>query len=200
MFGNQHEAFAIITKDVRDAIARRNKPNAKTQVASAFMAQTDSFPRVEQSGPRSSNLRLKKKFDDHERDQFLEDSYEYIARYFEGSLNELETRNSRIKTRFKRIDATSFSASVYENGTMKATCSIWYGGNHVFGKNSICYSNSQNFSRNSMNGSLQIEDDGYTLHLKPTGMFHSFDRNAEGQLSQQGAAECYWSMLIHPLQ
>ena len=40
--------------------------------------------------PRSSNLRIKRTYDDHEKDQFLEDSYEYIARYFDGSLEELQ--------------------------------------------------------------------------------------------------------------
>jgi hypothetical protein len=200
MFGNQHEAFAIITKDIRNAIAARNQSHSPIESPVAAMTQTAVSSVAAHSLPRSSNLRLKKKFDDHERDQFLEDSYEYIARHFEGSLQELEARNPRIKTRFKRKDASSFSASIYENGTMKATCSIWYGGNNGFSSNSISYSNSTDSFRNSMNESLTVEEDGYALHLKPMGLFHVAARNKDGALSPQGAAEFYWSMLIRPLQ
>jgi hypothetical protein len=42
-------------------------------------------------------------------------------------------------------------------------------------------------------------DDGYTLQLKPLGM-QLFDNRREEALSQQGAAEYYWSMFIRPLQ
>lgn len=51
-----------------------------------------------------------------------------------------------------------------------------------------------------MNESMSVEEDGYALHLKPMGMFHTFGGNDDGLLSPQGAAEYYWSMLIRPLQ
>lgn len=201
MFGNLHEAFAIITKDVRGAIAARTLSNTPARPPAAIMKPMGTEPVSVHSGPRSSNLRLKRKFDDQERDQFLEDSYEYIARYFEGSLKELEARNPRIKTRFKRRDATCFSASIYENGNMEAACSIWYGGGDSgFNRNSISYSNNPDSPRNSMNESMSVEADGYALHLKPMGMLHTFGRNDDGLLSPQGAAEYYWSALIRPLQ
>lgn len=202
MFGNQHEAFAIITKDIRDAIAARIRANgAHPAQTRGVSTQVGAIQTASHSGPRSSNLRLKKKFDDHERDQFLEDSYEYIARFFDGSLQELAERNPHIRTRFKRRDATSFSASVYENGNIKSACSIWYGGNGGFGGNTICYSTNPDSSRNSMNESVSVEEDGYALHLKPMGFSPFYgSRNNSGALTQQGAAEYLWSMLIGPMQ
>jgi hypothetical protein len=192
MFANQHEAFSIVAKDVR-AVAERLADQGKGE-GSAPPRDDDERSRPRE---RSSNLRIKRKFDDHERDEFLEDSYEYIARYFEGSLDELETRNPQIKTRFKRVDATSFTAAIYEQGKRVAECSIWYGGDH-FGSNSISYSNSASSGRNSFNESLSVVDDGYTLALKPLGM-QSFGRNDEA-LSQQGGAELFWGIFIGRLQ
>jgi hypothetical protein len=121
MYANQHEAFSIVAKDVR-------------QVAESFLDKTtraeptkntDHLAEKESHADRSSNLRIKRKFDDHERDEFLENSYEYIARYFDGSLQELSARNPHIKTRFKRMDETSFVASIYENGERVAQCAIY---------------------------------------------------------------------------
>lgn len=92
MFANQHEAFAIITKDIREAasqfLPRDSPPSSATP--SRVLEPTSAVPSV-----RSSNLRVKRSFSDHEKDQFREETFEYIARYFEGSLAELATRNPR---------------------------------------------------------------------------------------------------------
>ena len=143
-------------------------------------------------------MAIKRKFNDHERDEFLENSYEYIARFFAGSLEELEKRNSQIQTRFKRIDETSFTASVYSNGQKVASCSIWYG-NSMMGSQGICYSSDENGRGNSMNELISVTDDGYSLKLKPMGM-QSFGQDRDKDLSQQGGAEHLWEILIRPFQ
>jgi len=194
MYANQHEAFTIIAKDVREAAKSYPVPNSSPKGNECIM---DSVKRVP-IGDRSSNLRIKRKFDDHERDQFLEDSYEYIARYFEWSLQELSERNPHIKTRFKRLSETSFASFVYDSGKRVAECSIWYGGSS-FGSSGISYSNSGEIQRNSFNESISIVDDGYSLQLKPMGM-QTFGDCRENELSQQGAAEFFWNLFIRPLQ
>jgi hypothetical protein len=194
MFANQHEAFAIVAKDVRAAAERFTKLESPARGArSAGEPDSQMAPRE-----RSSNLRVKRKFDDHERDGFLEDSYEYIARYFEGSLEELEARNAHIKTRFKRLSGTSFAAHIYDNGQRVAECSIWYGGD-TSDSREIKYSHSAESQRSSYNESLSVVDDGYTLQLKPLGMQH-FGHRGEDALTQQGAAEYYWGIFMRPLQ
>ncbi len=196
-YANQHEAFSIIVKDVREVTTfiedREQLPNENQH------SVENTFSLMQ--GDRSSSLRLKRKFDDHERDEFLEDSYEYIARYFEGSLNELSTRNPHIKTRFKRLSETSFSAIIYESGERVTECSVYYG-EGIFASSGIAYSHSSNVQRNSYNETLNVIDDGYILQLKPAGlavMPMLRGRSAE-KLSQQGAAEYYWSLFINPLQ
>ena len=194
MYGNQHEAFAIVAKDVRDAVQSIGTPEPTSEI--------DQFnvvaPTQMLQGNRSSNLRIKRKFDDHERDEFLENSYEYMARYFEGSLQELSQRNNHIKTRFKRLDGTSFNAFIYDNGERVAECSIFYGGGN-FSSPGISYSNSADIQRDSYNESISVEDDGYTLQLKPFGM-QMYGENRDSALSEQGAAEYYWTLFIKPLQ
>lgn len=193
MFANQQEAFSIIAKDIREATKVFLEPNAPLQGRSG-----DGNSEVTRyTGERSSNLRIKRKFDDHERDEFLEKSFEYMARYFEGSLDELTKRNPLIKTRFKRLNEASFNANIYEKGELAAQCTIWYGRGN-FGS-SIAYSYSGEHHENSFNESLSVIDDGYTLQLKPLGM-SMLGGHREESFSQQGAAEFYWNMLIHPLQ
>lgn len=194
MFANQHEAFSIIAKDVREAADSMSEQNI-----SMINIKGDSQKKNNNaSKERSSNLRIKKKFDDHEKDEFVENSYEYIVRYFEGSLEELSKRNPQIKTKLKRVSATSFSAFIYENGERVTQCSIYYG-ESSFRSQEIAYSNSAEVNRNGYNESLRIIEDGYTLQLKPLGM-QMFGRHKEETFTQEGAAEYYWSIFISPLQ
>lgn len=191
MFANQQEALSIVAKHIREAIesiATTRNISAPTISNSSITQTTEPL--------RSSNMRLKKTYSDHDKDCFLDESYNYIARFFDGSLQELAGRHPHIQVRFKQITATRFSAYIYENGTQKSICTIWHGNGH-FGKNTICYSNSEN--DNSMNDWLTIEDDGLTLFLKSSGMnFHMQNNNT--QLTQQGSAEYFWSNFIQHLQ
>lgn len=196
MYANPHEALAIVATDVREAAERFNHRTSNTSKVTPRTGSEEAS--IRRPAERSSNLRIKRKFDDHERDRFLEDSYEYIARYFEGSLEELGARNAHIKTRFKRLNATSFAAFIYENGERIAQCTVWYG-NESFGSSGIAYSHAGELQRSSYNEMLSVVDDGYTLGLKPLGM-QSFGDRHEGALSQQGAAEFYWTIFIRPLQ
>ncbi|MHB8858643.1 MAG: toll/interleukin-1 receptor domain-containing protein [Thermoleophilia bacterium] len=191
MHANQQEAFAIIAKDIRgvaNSICSDRPSNS-----SEGLDQSPSFLQE----IRSSNLRIKRKFDDHEKDDFLEDSYEYMARYFEGSLQELSIRNDQIKTRFKRLSETSFAAFVYERGERIAQCSIWYGAGNL-GSPGIVFSQSGEDLRSSFNDYLTVLDDGYTLQLKPMGM--QVGRLHDEFLSQEGGAEYFWSLFIRLLQ
>jgi hypothetical protein len=113
-------------------------------------------------------------------------------------LAELAQRNPHIQKRFRRIDANSFTAAVYADGRRAAQCTIWMGGRNAF-SSGIVYSNQENAPGGSFNETLNLMDDGYTLSLKPLGMPLRSQRRNES-LSQQGAAEYYWSLFIEPLQ
>lgn len=123
-FPNQDEAFTNIVKDIRRVADRFCQPvpaperrGQESMVASGgLIALRVQSEEGGAQAERSSNLRVMRKFNDHERDAYIENAYEYMARFFEESLGELHVRNPQISTNFTRIDANSFTSTIYENG------------------------------------------------------------------------------------
>jgi hypothetical protein len=193
-FPNLHDGFLEVTKAVKDNAARIcHIAPEKTPILSH---QHQTAKPATAHSTRSSNLRIKKSFTDHDKDTFLSEAFEYIANSFEGSLLELKARNPEVDINFRRIDANNFSATIYMNGSEASHCKIWLGDKETF-SSGIMYSTGGH--GNSYNESLSVEDDGHTMYLKPLGMsFHQLAKNE--QLSFEGGAEYYWSMLIQYLQ
>jgi hypothetical protein len=188
---NVDEAFVDVIRMIREALPASSRTPA-TAVRQSPRAAMPSPP----IGPRSSNLRLSKQFSDADRDRFLEESFEFIERYFENSLAELSARNDGIEGRFKKLDGSRFTAVIYQHGKSRAQCTIVLGGS--FGRG-ISYSASLGGSGNSFNEMLSIESDDQHLFLRLMGM-STFGGGREKDLGLEGAAEHYWSLLIAPLQ
>lgn len=183
------EAFLDVVKQIRAALPAKTVANAKVPKAPS------SVP-VSSVKPRSSNLRLKKTFTEADRDRFLHASFDFMAEFFEASLAELEERNDGIEANFRRIDADRFTATVYKNGKAVARCKITFGG--MFGRG-IAFSHNDQASDGSMNESLSVESTDDDLFLKALGMA-SRGSMEDRKLSQEAAAEYYWSLFIEPLQ
>ena len=147
------------------------------------------------STDRSSNLRIKRTFTDHERDEFLGSAFEYVAHYFDNSLAELKMRNRGVEVGFSRIDAMKFEAIVYVGGQEKSRCKIWLGG--TWSTNQIYYSTVQ--FGDGYNESLSIADDGYILYVSPMGM-PMFGQQSDQKLTHEGAAEYLWSLFVRALR
>lgn len=143
---------------------------------------------------RSSNLRVKKEFTDYDKDRFIKDGFEYLANFFENSLNELIQRNPDLNQVFRRIDANRFTAVVYKAGKKLCRCSIQIGG-MVGG---ISYSGDENARSNTFNESLSVEADEQDLYFKALGMSGMDAR--EKKLTFEGAAEAYWGLFLKPAQ
>lgn len=187
---DRDEAFLDVVQQIRDALPKSKRP---AQPPSAATPPT-SF------SPRSSNLRLRKQFTDADRDRFLDDSFEFMSKFFEGSLEELTKRNDGVEGRFKKIDAHSFSAVIYRSGKTVAHCSIRFGGGRGFGSG-ITFSYDEKGGGNSINESLSAVVGEQSLSLKPMGMgMMARTGSRDSHLSMEGAAEYYWSMLVEPLQ
>jgi hypothetical protein len=98
---------------------------------------------------------------------------------------------------YRRVDANRIFASVYQNGKAVARGTIFMGGDTW--RDGINYTNGHASGSNSLNESLTVEADDQTLYFKSLGMgFGGGDRDQK--LSQEGAAETFWNMLISPLQ
>ena len=194
MYANTDEALTQVAKDIRTTVEQIGHPPQEENYGQNIAPKSI----VENIYPRSSNLRVKKKFSDQEVDEYLESSFQYIARYFEASLNELKNRNCNITTKFRKIDTNCFTSSIYNDGSMESECTIWSGYGHSFIKG-IAYYGGITASRNQYNELLSVENDNYALHLKPIGMsYYGIMENKK--LSQEGAAELLWGLLIKHLQ
>jgi hypothetical protein len=189
---NEDEAFLDVVQKIRAALPAGHRPEVSSR-QSGFNA---TEPVAARSGPRSSNLRLRKIFTDADRDRFLDDAFAFMARFFENSLVELGARNQAIEGRFRQLDGSRFTAVIYESGATQAQCTISLGG--PFGRG-ISYSNSVGRSGNSFNEMLSVEHDEQHMYLKPMGMC-MMGGDRDEQLSHEGAAEYFWSMLIESLQ
>ena len=54
-------------------------------------------------------------------------SFEYMCKFFEGSLAELQARNSGYETRHRVLHANAFTATIYKGGSKAAACTIKLG-------------------------------------------------------------------------
>lgn len=196
-YPDRDQAFLEVTQAVKKAVQAMG---GSTKVD----ARTDPSPKGTipvSSEPRSSNLRIRREFSQRDRDRFLTETFEYIARFFENSLAELEARHPPIETNFRRVDANTFNAAIYRNGEVAERCRIWMVEGEGF-PHGILYSagGGERFgSGTSWNEQLSIESDDQKLYLEPSAMA-SFGREQHRHLSQQGAAEYLWGILIRDLQ
>lgn len=196
-FPTLDDAFVLVVADIKKALRQMG------QVKAPAAAATKEMPPAMDGGlkPRSSKLRIKKEFSDREQDRFLADSYEYIANFFEGSLQELEKRNPEIETDFRRIDANHFIAKVYRKGKQECGCKIWLGSRRGY-VGGIAYRGNDShldyLGDNSYNEAMNVVNDGYSLFLKPFGM-QRMGRETE-MLTNEGAAEYFWDLFISSLQ
>ncbi|SEO63885.1 TIR domain-containing protein [Duganella sp. CF517] len=214
-WANQAEAWTDVARQIRKVIEDLERARAETHstgggtpmgwgmpqpVASpsqpAFASASSVQPGYERA--RSSNLRLKKEFTDYDRDKFLHEAFDYMAKFFDASLDELAARNQGIKVRFQRLDAQRFSAVAYREGKSVAECSVRVGG--LGGRSpALSFSYDANASANTSNEFLSVESDTQSMYFKAMGMQFRGGQQNSG-LSEQGASEYFWGLFIDRLQ
>lgn len=193
---DRDEAFLNVTTSIRQAIEAIGKAGEPLQVHN--WVQRPAPAESTATMPRSSNLRLKKEFRDADKDAFREDTFQYIAKFFEGSLTELQKRNEGAQGRFRQIDGNNFTAAIYRDGKKVASCTIRLGGSFGGG---IAYAEGDNAADNTLNEELNVDNDDQSMFLKPIGMSHIMRGDPDTKkLTQEGAAEYYWAMFIERLQ
>lgn len=200
-FPSLDEGFYQVVDAIKRAIKDLGAASKAEDMGSKPVARIQPATAVVVSAERSSNLRIKRTFTDRECDQARTDCFEFVAKYFANSLDELKLRNPRIDVDFNRIDSKSFEARIYADGERKCMCGIWTGSGN-FGDNIVF--NFNGVTPNSYNESMTVQADGYSLGFKPMGMaFHGMqipENKQDSLLSFEGVAEYFWELLIQPLQ
>jgi hypothetical protein len=98
MWSNIDEVFLDVVRAVKGAL---QKLRGKATAVTPSPASPES-PRAATPAIRSSNLRIRKKFTDLDKDRFRQEGFEYIAKFFEASLQELVTRNPGLDHTFRK--------------------------------------------------------------------------------------------------
>jgi hypothetical protein len=210
MWANTDEAFTDVVRQVRTAVEAMNAragnlaagpgtgsaPAVAVRQPGASSISAANNPAVD--APRSSNLRLTKEFSDLDRDEFIHASFDYMGRFFESSLAELALRHPGIEGRYSRIDTRRFTAIIYRDRKAVAQCAVRI---DSMGSRSQCIAFSYNASApdGSSNEMLNVEFDSQAMYFKSMGMQSAGGRHPQ-RLSEQGAAELLWDLLIAPLQ
>lgn len=186
---NINDGFLEVVSEIRRIIAAKGLKRDTCAISTS--AGSVQPPQI-----RSSNLRVKKQFTAADRDRFLFEAFEYLGKFFENSLRELEKRNKDIEARFRQISAHHFTCQIYRNGADASQCQVRLGSD--LGKShQITYSSQLN--GNGYNESLSVDENDQTLFLKPLmrGTMHGHGKD---QFTHEGAAEYLWSMLVHRIQ
>lgn len=197
-YPNPNKAFNEITNAIRRVIRQITaKQPVKPETKSL-----DNIPISKQESPpvvidkvRSGNMRVKKNFTDYDKDKFKKEAFVYMTKYFKNSLEELSLRNPDIKHMFDE-EENSFCVRIYRGGNEVTSCTVvnridensWGG---------ITYSHGR--SRSGINASLNVEDDGYALYMSSQFGFVGMSEGCD-KMTEQGASEYYWGMLIEALQ
>lgn len=194
---NRDEAFLDVVKAIKAALKELHTavatPKPAASVPSSMGAAQEALP-----GPRSSNLRVKKQFTELDLDRFRQEGFEFIANYFQNSMEELVKRNPGLDQRFQKVDATHFTAAVYQNGSKVCKGSASIGGG-AMGRNSIEYAMNDSPRSGGMNEAVYAKADDQTLYFEALGM-QSYGNRDKEKLTAQGAAELFWELFIRPLQ
>lgn len=109
---DRDEAFLDVVMSIRRAIEEIGKSGEPLQTHR--WVELTAPPEAAAARPRSSNLRLKKEFTDADKDAFLEETFEFIANFFEGSLRALLAENPEVEGRFVRVDRNRFTPQYIE--------------------------------------------------------------------------------------
>lgn len=190
---DRDEALLDVARQIRRAIEELDRAKAPPQKKPIMVVHGH----VELKPlPRSGNLRLRQKFTDADRDRFRASTFDFIERFFRGSLEELSKRNRDIETRQTNIAQNCFTSSIYRGGNKVAACTIRMGGT----LGDITFRHGDDGRDNAINEALTVAHDDQKLFMRPIGMAHLGHGGRDNALTEEGVAEYLWSMLIGPLQ
>jgi hypothetical protein len=192
MFANINEGFTDVVRGIRKAA----EATGKSKQITVLPPPPAEAPVI--SLPRSTNLSVKTELTQRDKDQFVIETFDYISRFFEGSLRELPNRNpdAQIEVHFEKVDSGTFSAVIYRRGKNVSECTITR--KHcVMGE--ISFSRSLKISSNSVGDALHIQEKDGVLTFKPLMPGFHHRQNQDGDLGQEGAARYYWDLFFEPL-
>ncbi|HGW6104757.1 TPA: toll/interleukin-1 receptor domain-containing protein [Citrobacter werkmanii] len=200
-FASHDEGYVQVVDAVSRAIANleAKKPQQDAYVPSPVSVNPMFQATDTVLAPRSSNLSLPKRFTDLDKDRACREGFEYVARYFEGSLTELKKRHAELEVDFHKRDADAFTSAIYIGGGKVGQCAIWRNSGRNMGMGDIAYNHGGTIG-NSYNESLTIGDNGQILGFRPLMGAYGTGSSRENLLTNEGMAEHLWDMFFEPIK
>lgn len=190
---DRDEAFTDIAIQVRRVVERVSTKIQRQKVSNPSAVTASS---AVAAIPRSSNLRIKQEFSEMDLDRFVRSGFEFICKFFEGSIQAIEARNPDVNGTFEPIDSRRMAAALYRSGKRVAECAIYI---DALGRRSgIAFSYDASVTLGSFNEMLTAEVGDQALYFKSMGMTSSNNRTKH--LAHEGAAEFLWDLFIAQAQ
>lgn len=190
---DRDEALADVARSVRQAVEAAGAVAANPAKVKPISL---GRPAIASGLPRSSNLRLKQEFTEKDFDDFVRSSFDFICKFFDGSVRAIGDRNPNVTGTFDRIDSRRMAAVLYRGGKKIAECSVRL--DSLGRSNGIAFSYDASASQGSYNEMLNPNASDQSLHFKTMGM--AWGGGRDKQLSQEGAAEFLWELFIGQAQ
>lgn len=143
--------------------------------------------------------KIRKTFSQQEKALFAEKSIVEIKKYFSKALKMLKSHENTITFECDLLEKCKLVYRVYVQGVMKGQCKVWQRAS--FNATSICYADGNiNIANDNLYyDTLQVEDDGYELYLRPSGMWLSRTTEWKAKFTTTNAAEYLWQRFSETL-
>ena len=178
---NENTAYLDIVTELRRLItAQRGKRKSRSETT-----HSEEQP--------SSRYRIKRDYDQIDRDDFRDRSFDAIKDYFEKATREIDAVEG-LRARFRDLGPTSFSCTVLNTAMNRGQAHITVhsgAGGRSFGD--ITYSFNENASPGTANGWFSVDSDEYDLFLRLHGFTHGSD---DQRVSVESGAEILWEEFV----
>lgn len=178
---NENNAWLDVVTQLRRVV---NEPSAIREEQPAQSSTKTTRP---------SKYRVKRDFDDVDKQEYCELAYTTMRDYFESASVEIRDVED-IRSRFAKLGDDGFTCTIINRAKDRISAHITVyakSGGSSFGD--ITYSFQERADRGTANGWFQIEADEYELHLKWNAMMRDDDKL---KLKPQQAAEQLWEVFL----
>jgi hypothetical protein len=135
-------------------------------------------------------------FTELQKDRFAKEAFDFIRKYFQRALKQLETHDPEIQTDITKTNNLDFTSKIYVKETAKCQCRIWLGERSTI----YYYEGTTMFGQgNAYHDYLTVESNREELRLKISGMNIGV-RLDENLVTKEKGAEYLWKRLIAHLR
>jgi hypothetical protein len=182
---NEDRAYTNVVEELLKLI----KGHGKT----AATAKESPTPSVDSLSRPARRYRVHTEFDEVDKANFKAECFRTISSFIEMEINGVN-QDPKLKGVFARMGYDGFSCTVVNTAAKQtAHLTIYMGGGHG-ALGDIYYSTSAHAARNTANGWMTIESDGFELYLEHNNM-GAFDH--EERTTPETAANYLWENVLN---